>query len=243
MPTVTTAELVARAKAISDMHDNFVTPEEWMYWATQERLSLDYLMARSGWIQNVTEVTVTTNGAGNYDLGLIPLAVLCVHESSSQGLRRLRYNNAVDFKRQNQGSTLVTGAAVEYCLKLNLQNEDAGLIINFFPEPPSGSYVVSIIPGNLPLSLTPILGYERSVLYPQGWEERIVLGMARRALIKEESDVSNVSRLIASVEAEIERAVWNMVTSEAPIIRNGDAQHYGWDRDIYYPPSVQWRWF
>lgn len=243
MPAVTTAVLVARARAISDMHDNFVTPAEWMYWATQERLALDYLMARSGWVQNATEVSITATGAGNYAIGTtIPLAVLCVHESSTQGLRRLRYNNTVDFKRQATGSTLVQGPAVEYSLKLDLTS-GGNLKINFFPEPTTGTYVVSLIAANNPLALSSATGYDTAVVYPQGWEERIVLGMARRALVKEESDTSAVSNMIRDIDADIERAVWNMVTSEAPMVRNGDVQTYGWDRDIYYPPSVQWRWF
>lgn len=242
MPAVTTSVLVARAKAIADMHDNFVTPAEWMYWATQERLSLDYLMARSGWIQNVTEVTVTATGAGDYSLSSIPMAVLCVHESSSQGLRRLRYNNTVDFKRQVTGGTVVTGAAAEYSLRLDLTS--GGLMkINFFPEPSSGSYVVSIVPSKNPLALAAASGYDTSVIYPMGWEERIVLGMARRALVKEESDTQAISNMITDINAEVERAVWNMVTSEAPTIRNSDVQAYGWDRDLFYPPVGQWRWF
>lgn len=243
MPAVTTSVLVTRAKVIADMHDNFVTPAEWMYWATQERLSLDYLMARSGWVHNATQVSITATGSGDYSVGsTVPLAVLCVHESSTQGFRRLRYNNTVDFKRQAVGGTVVNGAAVEYSLKLDLSTTGV-LKINFFPEPTSGTYVVTVIAANNPLALTAATGYDTSVVYPQGWEERIVLGMARRALVKEESETSALSAMIKDIEDQVERAVWNMVTSEAPTVRNGDVQNYGWDRDIYYPPSVQWRWF
>lgn len=239
---ITTTELVARAKAIADMHDNFVTPDEWMYWARQERLALDYLMARSGWTQAVTQTTVTTTGAGNYTLTM-PLAVVAVYESSTQGLRRLRYNNAVDFAKQVPGSTLVVGPAAEYSLRLS-PTSPGSLTLNFFPEPAAGgTYLVAYIPLPNPLALTATTGYDTSVVYPMGWEERIVVGMAKRALVKEESDTSAVDRMIAEWNAEIERAVTNMVLSEAPRIRDTDTQIYGWDRDIYYPPSIQWRWF
>jgi len=242
MPLVTSAELVSRAVTMADMHDNFVTPSEWMYWATQERLSLDYLMARSGWVQSITEVSVTATGAGDYTLGEIPLAVVCVHESTSQGLRRLRYNNVVDFKKQVTGGTVINGPAVEFSLGLDLTGT-GDLKINFFPEPSSGTYIVSMVASKLPLALTAGAGFSTSVVYPMGWEERIVLGMSYRALVKEESDTKEIAGMIGRIEAEVERAVWSMVTSEPPQIRNVDTQTYGWDRDMYYPPSVQWRWF
>lgn len=249
MATVTTQELVDRARAIADIRDNFVTNSEWMYWANQERKALEYLLARSGWTQNTTTQPITITGAGHYDLSTPPLAVLGVWESSSQGYRRLTHNNAVEFKRQAAGSTLNTGPALEYSFTIT-HTEDSIVdkyYIDFYPEPTNtaNSYLIMKInqPAKLVLPETGVAGEVPRVVYPMGWEEYIVLGMARRALIKEESDSREAERLQNQVAADIERAVWGFSVGEAPTIRNVDKVTRGWSRELDIPPVSGWRWF
>lgn len=81
-----------------------------------------------------------------------------------------------------------------------------------------------------------------SVSYPMGWEERIVLGMARRALMKEESDTKAVDTEIALWESRIEEACWNRVLTSSPQVRNIDYQHYAWTNRYLVPPFGFWVW-
>lgn len=239
---ITTRELYNRAAAAADMHDGFVTPAQAMYWASQENLALALFLARSGWTQNVLTETITVDGTedGEFELTADPLAIVCIHQSKSNGYRLLRHNNYVDFLRQAPGSSLTTGDPVEWIARHD-QEEDA-YVLNFYPEPPSGTVlIVSYVPEpeRLTLSENPTTGYTNSVNYPMGWEERVVLGMARKALAKEESDTRDILDQIAECDARISSACWDFALAESPTIRNVD-KATSWGRTISYPPSTQW---
>ena len=220
------------------MHDGFMTPAQAMYWASQEHLSLSLFLARSGWTQNVSTQTITVDGTedGAFELTAAPLAVVAVHQLRSGRYRPVAYNNYVDFQRQPAGGQ-VTGDPTEWHLVWDA-SEDTHLL-HFYPEPPSGTVlVVSYIaePDRLTLDDAPAEGYANSVNYPMGWEERIVLGMARRALAKEESDTSDIRAQISECDQRIEEACWNRVLAESPTVRNVDpGRQYR-----TYPPPTQW---
>src|SRR3954463_11423090 len=99
MPVVTTQELVERAQATADMRDNFVTPKQWMYWASQERLSLDLFLARSGWALPSVNLDITVTGAEGGAFAVAPstgvMAIVCVHEVKSGRYRQLRYQDSI----------------------------------------------------------------------------------------------------------------------------------------------------
>ncbi len=239
---VTTRELYNRAAAAADMHDTFVTPAQAMFWASQENLNLALFIARSGWVQNVLTETITVDGTedGVFPLTADPLAIVCVHQSDSTGYRALRYNNYVDFRRQAPGSSLVTGDPVEFMVRWD-QDSDA-MVFGFYPEPPSGTVlIVSYIPepDRLTLDSAPAAGYANSVNYPMGWEERVVLGMARRALEKEESDSTALIRQMRECDSAIESACWDRALADSPTIRNVDRRSV-FGRTISYPPATQW---
>ncbi len=219
------------------MHDTFVTPPESMYWASQENLALTLFLARSGWTQNVATVTITVDGTedGAFELETAPLAIVAVHQLKSGSYRPISYNNYVDFMRQPPGGTRATGDPNEWRVLWDQANDTHNL--NFYPEPPSGTVlVVSYIPepDRLTLDDTPATGYANSVNYPMGWEERIVLGMARRALSKEESDTSDIRAQIAECDQRIEEACWNRVLAESPTVRNSQKPQRT------FPPPTQW---
>jgi hypothetical protein len=242
---VTTLELVKRAAAAADMHDNFVTPAVWMYWATQEHLALALFLARSGWTQNVktTTITVTGSEAGVYALAVDPLAIVAVHQVRDNRYRRVHLNNVADFLRQTPGSTVAKGDPIDYRVIWDQDNDE--LELGFYPEPSTGSvFIVSYVPEPIPLTLTDPApaGYSLSVKYPMGWEERIVLGLARRALAKEESDTREVIGQIKECEQRIEEAVWNRVLTEHPTVRNLDRESRGWTERLVYPSPSAW-WF
>jgi hypothetical protein len=228
--------------AAADMHDTFVTPTQWMDWATQEHRALTISLAQSSWTQNLLTTTVTIDSA---DLGLIPipepLAVVCVHHAGPQGTRPLTHTNAVDLLR------LVNPSAPEGNAShfgVTYDPDASQYTVRLVPQPRSGDqYTITYVP--LPKTLvlgTPGAGEANSVGYPLGFEERIVLGMARRALIKEESDTMALERLIKEEDARIERAIWGFVMSQVPTIRNVDRQARNWTSTLIYPPSRDWVW-
>lgn len=232
MPSYTGTELIARAMAAADMHDNFVTATTWLQWASLERYALELFMARSGWPTDLATGTITVVGteAGEFTVPSDPdmLAVVAVHHSSSDGLRRLEYSDTVTFLRQLPAAPSQTGEPDYYRVK----RDNDGITFNFYPNPTIGtSVLVTYIP--MPIRLVAVAN---TVNYPMGWEERIVLGMARRALAKEESDTSDMRAQIKEIEQQIEELAWNRVMSESPKIRNSD------DFSLSLPSRDNWAW-
>lgn len=246
---VTTRELVDRAAAAADMHDNFITPAQWMHWASQENLALALFLARSGWTQNVKTTTITVTGAeaGAFPLGgtapfLKVLAIVAVHQVRDTLVRPIHLVNSVDFLRQTPGANRYTGDPVEY--RATWDQDSDSVVLNFFPEPPAGTVIqVSYVPEPLRLTLeTPPSGYASSVKYPMGWDERIVLGMARRALDKEESDSTVIQRQMRELDVVIEEAVWDRILAGNKTVRNRDHDMRGWTTDPRLPAASEW-WF
>lgn len=233
MPSYTGQELINRAAAAADMHDNFVTTTTWLQWASLERYALELLMARSGWPTDLATGTITVTGSesGEFSVAADPdmMAVVAVHQIESDGLRRLTYSDTVTFLRQVPASPVHTSGDVQiYRIKRDVD----GITFNFFPNPSIGSQLlVTYIP--MPVRLTTVAG---TVNYPMGWEERIVLGMARRALAKEESDTSEVRAQIREIEQQVEELSWNRVMSESPRVRNADRQ------PLELPSRENWAW-
>lgn len=243
--------LIERAMAIADVHDNFVSETEWLNWLNQEQYSLQLFLARSGWALpfdttvatiGTDEWSLATDGAAATDVATTAaghyvftptladvMAVVCIHESTSSGLRRLTYNDNVSFQKQLVGSTNVTGHATEYRLRM-YGNE---LHADFYPTPSSGEvYLITYLSAPVALTTT-----AQAIAWPMGWEERIVLGMAKRALIKEESDPGQIVGLIKEMDSEIEQLCWNRVMSESPHVRNSDR-----NRVLDMPSWQSWYW-
>jgi hypothetical protein len=240
MPTTTVSDLIDRAKAVSDMRDNFVTPAQWVAWASQERLALDLFLARSGWTLPFAEFNITITGSEGGSYAVNPtggvMAIVCVLQYDASGrVRPLEHENAVDFIRSSR-----TGDSAYYRTSWSGDT----ITLNLWPTPNTGdTYKVVYIPHPKKLAISsPGSWEETSVSYPMGWEERIVLGMARRALIKEESSTSSVDSEIGLWDQRIEEACWNRVLSTSPSVRNTDALHYGWTDRYSYPPFGLWTW-
>ncbi len=246
MPTTSTTDLVARASAAADMRDNFVTPTQWMYWATQERLALDLFLARSGWPLPFSTLTITVAGSegGDYDVDPTSgvMAIVAVHQVKNQRTRLLKHQNVVDFLTRTPG---YTGSPQGNALYYRANWSGDSLVLNMYPEPQSGeTYLVTYLAHPAKLSLDasedPEDNEADSVAYPMGWEERIVLGMARRALIKEESDTRAIDTEIALWESRIEEAAWGRVIADTPSVRNTDQLIYGWSDRYELPPYSHW---
>lgn len=360
MPTVTVSELVDRAKAAADMRDNFVTPKQWEYWASQERLALDLFLARSGWPLALETLDITITGLEEDNAYLVNpaggvMAIVCVHQMNNNAdqFRLVRHQNSANFSPDSRPM----GNPVEYRV---IWSADA-LALSFYPRPKVGDkFLVTYLPHPFRLNIsdpsiyatTPVGGltalnkpffatalaagaignnievkltnvnaapgvttgsaqlivdssaevnvqflggdslgaplatpttwaqiyaaYDGSafirvdhtntgstnadnfddftsggidavtlaratqVTYPMGWEERIVLGMARRALIKEESETRAIDSEIALWESRIEESAWSRVLSESPTVRNSDMTNYAWTDRYSVPPYTYW---
>lgn len=209
MPSVTVATLITRAAAAADMENNFVTPAQWIAWANTENKMLAVKLARLGYPFYQSDESLTMTGALQYTL-TEPLSVLAVFWVEPDGAyRKLESQNPFT----NQGlASRTSGEPWEY----NVSRNSAGsLNFSFYPNPASGTVIVRIVPHPNEIDAT-----TDAVNYPLNWEERIVLGMAQRALAKEETYNPLIERQIAEMDAHIEAAVWDYLMSDAPVVRD-----------------------
>lgn len=237
MATVDVTELIERARSASDIRDNFVTQTEWLRWANTEHKWLQGFVARAGYVLFENSENITADGSISYNIDE-PLVILGVYEVLSSGTyRRLRHADVMDGPPLRDVG--VYGPADTFRVS---QNTNDQVTVSFYPRPQTGNYVVRNI--ELPKTLvlgTPGVGEDDSVYYPLGWEERIVLGMARRALAKEGSSTSELSRQIRECELEIERAAWDRVMGGHQGVRNVDRVERGWTEDHRADPRL-WVW-
>jgi hypothetical protein len=198
MPSTTYTDILDRARSTADMRDSdFVTPTDWLRWANLEKYALDVTIARAGIILKEGREDITATGAAQYEIN-DPIAVLGVYELRDGRYRRLRSSDTMDGAGFHQ--TNVTGQGQIYRV---FQNTLGKISIQFYPIPTDGTYQVFIVPQDAALTTS------SSVNYPLGWEERIVLGMAKRALSKEESPTKHVDDLMAQTDRLIEEAAWD----------------------------------
>lgn len=246
MPSFTVQTIIDRAVAIADMSGNFVTPAQWLAWYNSEARALEFFIARSGWVGNLAAtvdaaaVSAPVDGSAPPLVGSIPaadypLAVIGAYEVRDKHYRPLTFKNQVDFTRQSMSATTDIGDAREFAIFSN--TGDDALLVHFWPAPTTGTYRILYLQGR-----TPAVAVTTSVVWPLGWEERIVLGMARKALIKEESDPGKVERLMGEQDAIIEEFCWNRNFSSGPQIRNVDRVTRGWTDQMIYGPYESWYW-
>lgn len=225
MPTTTVANLILRAAAAADMEDNFVTETQWLYWANVENQKLAVRIAQMGCPYHENDETIALTGASQYTF-TEPLAILGVYfVESDSSYRRLKMANPV----QHQGApNRLVGDPEEFHI---LKNTDNDVTIRLYPNPASGYILVKQI--DQPATLT----IASSVKYPLGWEERIVLGMAERALAKEETYNPMIAGQIKDIEAHIEDSARNYMPADNPVIRN-----VRYDNSSVFS-DTSWLWF
>lgn len=230
MPTFTAQQLIDRAQAAADMHDDFVTTAQWLAWLSVEVQNLDRHIAQSGYVLRESSWTVTANGAVSYPFEVEPFAVLAVYAVDGGRYRRLRATDMFDGRPGRD--TADTGQSHTY--RITLAND--AITLHLHPTPTSGTYEVVYIPVS-PVAATVAQTY----LYPLGWEERVVLGMARRALAKEETTNPALETEVRRIEEHIEQTAWSrMYANSASRVRNVDDVERGWFDAPGIPPRDQW---
>ena len=216
MATTTVTSLITRAAAAADMEDNFVTSAQWLAWATVEHQMLYSKIARLGFPFHESDESITfLPSTSQYSISE-PLAVLAVYYAEFDGsYRKLRLMNPV----QGQGApSRIVAAPEQYHVFRNTENN---ITLRFFPNPSSGSAIVKNIPHPKTLVISGSSSTtEAFVRYPLSWEERIVLGMARRALAKEETMNPLIERAISDMDVHITESCEDYMMSDAHVIRN-----------------------
>lgn len=242
MPAFLAQDIIDRAAAAADMQDDFVQPKTWLSWMTAELQALTISAARSGWVVNGLQQTVfpvSSLVGDTYTLSSTTgfLAILGVWEVDSSGrTRRIQFDNFVDVFRQ-LGTGPITGPATRFTVTSRIEAAQDDLDIKLYPRPTSGQYLV------VSVSQPPRLAALTDNLFIQaGMDERVVLGCARRALLKEESDVVDISKLIEEEDAKVEELASSRVFSAAPKVRNVDDFERGWNMQLTYPPPTSWVW-
>lgn len=243
MPGILVSDIIQRASTQADMVDGFVDQATWLSWFVRESIALEILLARNGWAQAIkfdtqTVTTDTMTVAAGADI----LAIVGVWELVNNRYRRLTLKAQPDFYVQPPGTGSITGPANFYSVT-GPQNGIAGsngFTVSMYPRPTTGTYVIAYLSPAFPSGQTP--GYTDTVYYPMGFEEWLVLRLARRALIKEESSTSGVDVLLRDEEDKIEEACWERTLAETPAVRNVDRVERGWDDQIAFPPPIGWYW-
>lgn len=234
MPSVTVNDIITRAKAASDQQDDFVTLNQWFSWLTVEHRALVGRIARLGHVLHESYTNISATGAASYTFAE-PLAVIGVYEITSNNMLR-RVRSVDPFNGHRQTANTVTGAAQQFYVHRDPTPSSTNVVLELFPNPTSGTYRVYFIPHP-----PTIAALTDAVDYPLGWEERLVLGLARRALAKEESDLTDINQQIRVTEADIEEAVWSRLLGDTPVVRNVDATERGFSPYPYpWPPASAW---
>ena len=216
MATVNVSELITRAQQAADMEDDFISQSTWLYWANVEYKKLWTRIARMGYPVQYLEESINWTGALQYNI-TEPTAIVGVFGFTSTGQRyRIPVKHPADLKYSGNARK---GVPVECHIKSEALTN--GIIIQFWPVPQSGSCVVGLIekPKKLVLS-APISDESITLNFPMGWEERIVLGMARRALGKEETTNPAIEREINEMDEVIDNHCSSYLLSEQPTVKD-----------------------
>lgn len=226
MAAVTVATLLTRIRDCTDTDDDqFVDDAMLLRWLNNARPRLDSLIARAGWVLDYDGVGLEIDGSETegISLGVSALAILGVYEVvSSTQYRQLRPTTVMD------DPFAVSGARANRFFATNGGGTTNLTRINLRPLPSSGLYSVLYLPvGDTLVTGTPGTGEASSVYYPNGWEEWLVLEVARQVSGREESlNMTNEDRK-REIEKDVERMAGDRMFAQGPKVRNVD----GRDRD------------
>lgn len=210
MPSINVSDLVTRAQLAADMEGTFISSAGWLYYANTEYKNLYMRIARMGWPLETTSTTITLTGAASYTV-TAPAAVVSLKiVDSSSRLKRIPMKSEISQK-------WVTPKSGETPKEAIIIKSGDNLTIQFNPSPASGTVYMKGVANPLILvtsGATPGTS-STTITMPLGWEERIVLGMARKALAKEETINPAIERDIEEMDAVIENSAQSFILTEA----------------------------
>lgn len=234
-------EIIAHAKSLAGMEDDgdgLVSPEEWERWATVENRALVNLVTRRGVILAESRYDITADGSTSYPLTdpdtIDPMAIVGLYEYRDGLYRRVNRADALDTSTR---STVNAGSAVWYRLTRPGGSSNVWTL-SLSPRPETGTYYLFYVPSPPALvESNPTADQADSVNYPAGWDEWISLRMARRGLLKEETQPASLMSLLAEVEETIVDQANGMVLGGGVRVRNRDAWESPWRST---PQHIDW---
>lgn len=218
MPAVAYTEMIERAKQIADMGDGFPNTATWLFFLNSELKKLWVRLMRSGYPPSVTFESITADGSAQYDIDE-PAAVMAVYGVTSSGKY---YNVPLKQQWEQLESPLANTSTYPHAAFIVPNHTTVGEIgIILTPAPTSGTFfVVCISKPKKIVSGTPGTDESNSVYLPFGWEERIVLGMARQALTKEETVNPALEVLIRECDEQIDFHVNGYLVGQSNKVAN-----------------------
>jgi len=236
MASVNVSEIITRAQQAADMDDDFISQSTWLYWANVEYKKLWNRMARSGYPWAVVETSITITGALQYNTSE-PVAIVGFRGATTTGKYfRIPIVHPANLTGANITITGVPKMVAVTHDPTNLGNE---LVIRFWPTPTSstqGGITMLAIDKPKKLVLTAPGGDEATnVRLPNGFEERIVLGMARRALGKEETINPAIEAEIRDVDTFIDNSISSYLLRDQPTVHDVNEPTHG-----LLPPYTDW---
>ena len=232
MPSFTVEEIVRRAKSKADMHDDFISPQEWIDRFNASKMKFERMRVTKGYISNNIMELITITGALSYAIP-DPLAILAIFELDAQRFRPVEFADPIyGGLRRGVGQL---GPAVEARI---YQNTNGITTVEFYPTPQVGNnYGVILV--EEPSRATDM---DDTINVPNGWEEWIVCDMAIDALAKEESENDALNMLMMKVESFVEDSVSTRIFANAKV-RNVDRQARGWYSEMILPSHNRWMYF
>jgi hypothetical protein len=222
----TLQELVDRARVyLDDDHEDdngWLSEESWIRLANVEYAQLYRRWCRQGLISPAwtdaafTGYTTTVSGV---------LATIGVAEDLGSGEYRLLTPAQSVFGRSpTYGYT--TGKSAHW-----FATGTADQLVYTLEPRDSGSYFVRYLP-----TVTPADALEDSLSIPFGADERMVLGLARRAKLKEGAASALLERLIMEADAELNFAAFGRANDDSPRVRRTNRSHEAYQAG-YFPTN------
>lgn len=250
-------ELVERARVyVNDDHreqQGWITDDQWLELAKVEYHQLYRKWTRMGVVRPPVVDTPLTQGqyqmvlpptgqtstvTGNTNEGV--LAIVGVAEDMVSYMRMLTpgqpargaYPAWVASGEVNQGKAstwMAYGVSDNITVELSPRDTGSNYVIRWVPTPPT------------PLTL------DDRVDLPFGTDERVVLGLARRALLKESGSSTVLERLIMEADAEVAFAASGRLDNQGPRVRRVRPafrrQRFPWLTNSSFPSDVNYWYF
>lgn len=245
MPAVAVTELLTRIRDITDMDDDqFIEDAVLLRWLNAATPRLDQMILRAGWVMNAVGVSVETNTGGSdgtegYDIGAEAAAIVAVVEFiDSENVRPLRSTTLIDMPTPLPGTN-----ATHYFVSNDTASGNT--VISLRPNPSGqktyGVYYVAA-PPTLVLD-TPGPGEADEVIYPSGWEEWLVLEVARQVCAREEVMNPLIEDRKRELERDIERMASDRLFAQGPTVRNVDrTERDNWTVSSAMRDPDTWLW-
>lgn len=219
MASVTLATMRTRIRQRTDQEysdSEFVTDAELTQLINTSYNELYGLLIRHSLHRTETVQTITANGAASYALPTDRFAILGVFRIDGTATKSFLARH----DHRKRPDTAVKSPAATYRV--------IGGNIEFIPVPASGTYEVVYVP--IPGTLVDDADELDGVL---GWEEYVVVDVAIRVLMKEESDVTDLKGERDRLHARIVDEANHAEMSEGLVVANVRRTQTGYDEADY----------